>query len=378
MLQPAPTYRFLHRELLLLFALAAVAVAAFFLTRWFADANAAQHRGDAAIWYERGQAALQSGHPADAIAALRRASRLNPRNREIVFALAIAYGARGEDDEARRLLAGLREVAPDDAEVNLQLARLEARSGDLALATRYYHGALDALWRVEQAPQRLPIRIELIKLLLAHGDSGRALSEALRLTPDLPDSVSAQIEAGDLFLAAGDAGRALAQFTAALRREPRNAAALAGAGQAAFAQGEYARAQQYLAATTDATPAVTEARQLTDLVLRSDPLAPRLSRRERSDRLSADLAQAEERVSACAASLRASGRDSLELETAGEQMRAVSSSLARPVEAEAIEMGTELAYRAVRRAAQSCPPASPFDRALMLVGRAHGFEASGS
>jgi tetratricopeptide (TPR) repeat protein len=373
-----PTYRLLHRELVLLVTLAAAAMAAFFLTRWFADVNAAQHRRDASAWYERGRAALQAGDATHAVAALRRASRLDPRSRETVFALATAYAASGDDGEARRLLAGLREASPDDAEVNLQLGRLEARSGDLALATRYYHAAVDALWRVEQAPQRRPIRIELIKLLLARGDTSRALSEALRLTPDLPDTVPAQIEAGELFLAAGDAGRALARFTAALLREPHNPAALAGAGRSAFAQGEYARAQRYLAATEDTSAAVAEARQLTDLVLRNDPLAVRLSRRERIDRLSADLAQAAERVTACAATLRQSGGDAADLEASGEQMAAVVTSLGRDTEADAIESGTELAYRAVRRAAQSCPPPSPFDRALMLIGRAHGFEAAGS
>jgi len=375
MLQTAPT-SFLRRELLLLVALVLVAAAAFFLTRWFADANAAQHRRDAAVWYERGRAALQAGRAGDAVAALRRASRLDPRRREIVFGLATAYATTGEDGEARRLLGGLRETSPEDAEVNLQLARLEARGGDLTLATRYYHAAVDALWRVDQAALRRPIRLELIKLLLAHGDTGRALSEALRLTPDLPNTPEARIEAGELFLAAGDAGRALAQFTAALTAEPRNAAALAGAGRAAFAQGDYPRAQRYLAATPDASPAVAEARQLTELVLRSDPLAPRLSRRERIDRLSMDLAQAEQRVAACSTSMRDSGRDNAELASSLDQMNAVSATLGGAVDAEAIESGAELAYRAVRRAAESCPPPTAFDRALLLIGRAHGFEGS--
>src|SRR4051794_10743633 len=80
-----PTYRLLHRELVLLVALAATATAAFFLTRWFADANAAQHRRDASAWYERGRAALQAGDSTRAVAALRRASRLDPRRRETVF-----------------------------------------------------------------------------------------------------------------------------------------------------------------------------------------------------------------------------------------------------------------------------------------------------
>ena len=135
-------------------------------------------------------------------------------------------------------------MTPEAADVNTELARLEARDGDLDEARRYYQSALNAVWSQEQSDVRRGLRLELIHLLLAHNEKSRALAELLLLSANLPDTAASHAEAGQLFLDAGDPHRALDQFARALVLDPSNALALAGAGESAFAEADYTRAHR--------------------------------------------------------------------------------------------------------------------------------------
>ena len=141
-----------------------------------------------------------------------------------------------QDDAARQILLGLREANPEDAEINLRLARLHARGDDLAGAVRYYQNALSGVWTAAGSARR-EVRIELIQYLLAHDQRGRALAELLVLTANLSDDAAAQTEAGQLYLKAGEPRRALDHFQRALERDPRHPEAVTGAGEAAFEGG---------------------------------------------------------------------------------------------------------------------------------------------
>ena len=74
--------------------------------------------------------------------ALRRAAAIDRDNREYQLALAGALAAADDHEAARQVLQRLRDTAPEDAEVNLELARLESRNGDVTGAVRYYQNAL--------------------------------------------------------------------------------------------------------------------------------------------------------------------------------------------------------------------------------------------
>ena len=143
------------------------------------------------------------------------------------------------------------------------------------------------------------VRIELIRYLLAHEQRGRALSELLVLSGNLPDDVKSQTEAGQLFLDAGEPRRGLDRFRQALRIDPKNAAALAGAGEAAFEAGDYTSAQRYLRAVDSPSARVSELRSVTDLVLTRDPLRPGLSLRQRQERVMAGFRRALEALDDC-------------------------------------------------------------------------------
>src|SRR4051812_19453862 len=233
-------HRVLHRELLALLLLAAAGVAVFVLTRALAASNAALRRDDARAWHGLGLRALERGDTSRALTALRRASHIDRGNRDISVSLAVALRAAGEDEQALAVLEDLRAARPDDAEVALELARLESQRNELPAAIRYYQDALDGLWAPVDAERSRTVRREFITLLLQHGEQARALSQALVYAAELPPGPEWQLRAAHLLLDVGDPRRALDRYVSVLNTEPGNVDALSGAGEAAFAVGDYA------------------------------------------------------------------------------------------------------------------------------------------
>jgi thioredoxin-like negative regulator of GroEL len=103
----------IHREILRLGALIAVAVAAFFLTRAIAASNRNLNLRHAAEWYGRGEASMQSGDLDGAIDAFRHATVRNRANTTYQLALARALIRAHEDEAARAVLAAIRQSAAE-------------------------------------------------------------------------------------------------------------------------------------------------------------------------------------------------------------------------------------------------------------------------
>ena len=379
-----PEPRFVHREIVLLAVLIVVAVVGFFLTRAAARANEDNRLRDAAEWYNAGRANLAAGRTDTAVRALRRATSLNRDQRTYRLALASALAASGQDEPARQVLLGIREASPEDPEVNLQLARLETRRDDLTGAVRYYQNALYGFWgdTPGDATTRRHVRLELIQYLLAHDQRGRALSELLVLSANLPEDAALQTEAGQLFLQAGDPTRALDHFQRVLQLDAKNGAALAGAGQAAFALGDYASAQRDLRAAQPqlngtAQAKVADLAAVADLVVTRDPLRAGLPFREREARLTLDFAHAVEHLDTCLATLGGSSPSSAALDALRTEARTLTPALAprRLRESpDGLETGLNLVYRIEQQATDACGQPSALDRALVLIGRRHDAE----
>jgi tetratricopeptide (TPR) repeat protein len=363
----------IHRETLQLTLLVAIAIAAFFLTRAVAVSNHEMSFRDAGEWYQRGQRQLAAGDVDGAIDSFRRATVKNRNERGSVLALASALARKGLDGEARGALLALREAAPDDAEINVQLARLSAERQDVDEALRYYHNALYSPWSSEHTDARRHLRLELARFLLAHNQNSRALSELLVSTTDLEDTPADHVELARLFAQVGDTRHALDQFEAALRLDKANGDALAGAGGAAFGLGDYAMAIRYLRAAPPQADHVSETLEVVELVLSSDPLASRLVTAERRRRLLADVEYVEERLSACAGQP-GSGEPTTDQADLLREAESLEQEL-QPHAVEAsdmIETGVDLIYRIARTIAQRCPPPSPLNQALILIGQRHG------
>jgi Tfp pilus assembly protein PilF len=350
-----------RREVVALTVLIALAVAVFFLTRAAAAAHRRLRLQDAQTWYSTGTARLAAGDPAGAADALRRAAAMSRTNQTYQLALATALSAANAVSAARQVLVQLRDRAPESAEVNLRLARLEASRDDVTAATRYYQSAVHGIWPTDSSEQRRSVRVEFIRYLLDHDQKSRALAELLVLEGNLPLDPDVHVAAGGLFMQADDSRRALAHFETALELNPRSPDALVGAAQAAFDRGEYARARRYLRATDD--PRASSLRPIVDLVLTRDPLAPRISLAERRRRLRMNLDAVAQRLTDCGSA------------DVGDLLVQTNDFLAQLKERrqpdEIIEDGVELIRQVEERVQESCGPLRPIDRALLIIGRRH-------
>jgi Flp pilus assembly protein TadD len=363
-----------HREIFQLGALVVVAIAAFLLTRAVAASNRDMRLRDAAEWYRRGQQAIDAGRVGDAIDFLRRATVRDRDDKRYVLAFARALALTRDDDAARGVLLTLRESAPEDPEINLQLARLAATRDDVTEALRFYRNALYAPWPPDQADARRRARFELVRFLLTHDQTSHALSELLALSTDLPDDVPLRLEAARLFADAGDNDHALDQFRRALRLAPENGDALAGAGQAAFQLGDYVAARNYLSRSAADTDEARNTREVVDLVLSRDPLAGRLGSAERRRRLVAGVSYAQQRLDSCLA--RPGGQpigDELALQSDAQAFQDYVKASAI-LEQDTVETGVDLVDRIERLVGRRCGPPTTLDQALVLIGRQHGAE----
>jgi tetratricopeptide (TPR) repeat protein len=362
----------LHRETIQLGVLLLAAAGAFVLTRTVAADNRAVTLRDAAEWYRRGRAHMETGDIGRAIDAFRRAAARDRNEKRYVLALAGALTSQGDLEPARSALMTLREAAPDDPDVNLLLARLAAKRLDVTEALRFYRNALYSPWPNEQAGARRQIRIELIRFLLERGQQRRALSESIALATDIPDEPAWHLDVGRLFAAAGDHRNALDQFQRALRLEDDNAGGLAGAGQAAFALGDYALARTYLRRVSDRRAGVQATLELVELVLSNDPLAARLGSTERRRRLAGGLDHARARLDECFAHdhVAPSVDDGQALQR---EVQAYLDRIPqqRVLDQDTVEAGVDLINRVERAVLDRCGPGSPLDQALLRIGRQH-------
>jgi tetratricopeptide (TPR) repeat protein len=114
----------------------------------------AEQRRLGAEWFERGSAALEGGQPDEAIEAFRTALTFSREDRLFRLRLAQALAADGRVAEARAYLLTLRDSQPGNGPVNLELARLAAKSGDPGAAHRYYHASIEGAWNDTAEVQR--------------------------------------------------------------------------------------------------------------------------------------------------------------------------------------------------------------------------------
>lgn len=353
-----------------------VAVTAFVLTKAVAANNRDLSFRNAAEWYHRGEQFVVAGRIDDAIDAFRRATVRNRTDRTYMLALARALTLKGEYDSARSLLLTLRESAAEDAELNLDLARLAAARQDVPEALRYYHDALYAPWPADQAENRRTVRLELIRFLLARRQSGRAQSELLAAAADMPDDAPHHIELAELFTQAADDRNALAQFDRALRVAPDNPDASAGAGKAAFRLAQYSRAQHYLHQVPGEIDDAQHIREIVDLVVSRDPTAARIGPRERRQRLDADVSYAQHRLADCV-TREGSASSSADEPTLSNELQTFERRLRRAatLDQDTIESGIDLIERVQRNALDRCGSLTPLDQALLLIAREHGVDS---
>jgi len=287
-----------------LIGLGVVVVVLFVVTTFAAGAY---HRMQARLgrdWFQRGQAEMRAGNAVGASIDFRNALAY-ARNRNYLLSLAQALAEIGDYPEARGYLLSLWDEQPGDGVLNLELARLAARTGQTSEAVRYYQNAIYGVWSANPTEQRQAVRFELADYLLKLGDDPGAESDLIALVQELPPDAATHAKVADLFSLAGDPNRALQQYEQALKISRGFYPALVGAGEAAFSLHDYMLAKRYLDRATRQNPSDTKASdtlRLTNMILDMDPLKPRLLWSERVRRLNAARLQAMARLKACAES----------------------------------------------------------------------------
>jgi tetratricopeptide (TPR) repeat protein len=364
--------RVVRREVVGVIVLCVVVVAGFFLTRAAAAANRTLRADDAAAWHAIARVERTRGNPAAAVRALRRAVALNRERADYRLDLADALAARGEDEASRQVLLELRESAIDIPAVDIRLARLASRAGQIDDAVRAYQRALLGGWREEDEPARRRLRIEFIQYLLSHDRRGRALSELITASANVPDDSAAQSKVAGLLREAGDPVRALAMYRRALARDPGNATAAEGAGIASFESGDYAAARRYLRGLNRLSERGQTASRISELVLSRDPLRRGLDGDERRRRVITDLAAVLDRIGVCLARSTDSA-NRRDLETVRASARDLGAALAtatRRTSRDDIERAFALVV-SVERQTATCASSSPLDEALVIIARLH-------
>jgi tetratricopeptide (TPR) repeat protein len=256
--------------------------------------------------YALGLTYANAGNYNEAINVFRAALTCDPTNSQYQLSLARALRDSNDPqrlDEAESYLLALWQRAPQDASVNLALARVAAHRGSIEDAIRYYHNAMYGVWDSDPDGNRNRARIELIQFLIKENAHAQADSELIALAAALPRDPAAHLQAARLFEQAQDYNGALAQYEEVLRLDPGNDDALSGAGETAYRAGNYVSAQHYLRSAVSVSPNDVQSRQLlasADLVLRSNPFHSHISDAERNRRITAAFDQAEDRLISCA------------------------------------------------------------------------------
>jgi tetratricopeptide (TPR) repeat protein len=198
----------------------------------------------ASLYQRIGLLDLEAGHAKEAVAALETADRLDPGNPAALLLLVQAYDGADDVDSALSTCNRLLAIQPDDLEARFHHARLLRRSGDTAAARREFEDLILKAGEIKDQDERVGTMLTLAwaqvgVLALSTRDwhaAEQALEEAVRRARDpRPDVLRllarAHLEAGH-FDAAGTT------VADGIRRFPDDLDLKALAGEVRLAQGD--------------------------------------------------------------------------------------------------------------------------------------------
>jgi tetratricopeptide (TPR) repeat protein len=259
-------------------------------------------------WLARGEAALHSGNPAQAVDDLRSALAYSPGQQNIQIDLAEALAGAGRIQEATSYFTTLWEAEPGSGIINLQLARLAVRQSDESEALERYRASIYGNWEGDGTVRRREVRLELVNYLIGIHRYVPARGELIIASGNAPDNPATKLPIAALMEKAGDANNASQIYKAILQHSPHNLPALEGAARTAFALGNFAQTRDYvdkaLANPEEAGESAQARQDLHDLRDRAvDTLllypSPALSSQAQAERVLRDRNLVAERLRGC-------------------------------------------------------------------------------
>lgn len=367
---------YLRQRPVMLGILAALAVIFFLLVTALSSAFQAQRVALGNRWFNRGVADLNAKRYAEAVTEFRAALIYSRDDFNYQLNLAEALIGVNQIPQASAYLLNLWDREPENGQVNVELARIEAARGETQQAIRYYHNAVYAAWPNGQDAKRQETRLELIDLLLHINAKAQAQAELIALAENVGDDPAEQQRLGELLIRAGDYDHALAAYRVALRADRHNAAALAGAGESAFKLERYSLAEYYLRAAVAANPrdSNSAARLKTaEMVLKMDPYRPHISTAERNQLVMDAFATAGQRLTSCAVpkgtSAAGQAKPGLSDEWTALKPRITRTRLER--NPELVDAAMDLVFSIEKQTNTLCGTPTEKDLALLLIARLH-------
>jgi tetratricopeptide (TPR) repeat protein len=238
--------RLILRDALTFLSLTLLTVVLFAITLFLFRTFTAHREELAQRWSARGQEAISSGRPDQAIVALRTALSYAPGERSYELLLAQALGDAGRNEESYNRFLDLWETQPGDGFINLRLARLAAKKNDMQAAINYYRASIYGTWEGDGTVRRRDVRLELSRYLIAHNDLSSARTELLVAGGNAPDDVGLALVLAPLLEQASAPHDALNYYQKVLARQPDNQQALEAAGRLEYGFGDFEEARRLL------------------------------------------------------------------------------------------------------------------------------------
>ena len=366
------------RDSVALFTVFAITVILAILT-YFLFASFSRHRDVLARrWQANGERAMRTGHPDRAVQALRSALEYAPDNRNIEIDLAMALAAADRDLEATSYFNTLLESQPGNGLIHLQLARIAVKQGNATLAEEHYQRALDGTWQGDGYVRRREVRLELANYLISQKDYLRAQTELRTAAGNAPKDPALQLRIAGIMEKAQDPSDALAIYRAQIRLHNAPVEAFEGAGRTAYTLGRITTAREALSVATQyrGFSAQSQAdrdfvRQMlanADRILKLYP-DPDLSVRTRATRIQNNAKIARARLAACAANPdRAAKLAGLQTQWQQVPARLTLRSLERNPQLEQTIM--TLVYNTEKQTAQICGASTGDDALLLKIAQA--------
>lgn len=301
-------HKLILRDTAALLSLFAIAILLFFITLFLFHSFSVHRQELAQRWLQRGEKALHSNQPLAAIDALRSALAYAPDDENLQIELAEALAAAGRTEEAVAYFNALLESRPGNGMINLQLARLAAKEGDETASLNYYQAALDGKWEGDGYVRRREVRLELAHYLINRRHFDRARNQLLIAAGNAPDDVSVELTVAGMLESAQDPANALRLYQKALQHRPSRLEALEGASRAAYALNRFLQAKEYLERTlnhADFEKQPDEVRaQYRNMLSDADHIlllypGPELSVRARAERILVNRTIAQSRLMEC-------------------------------------------------------------------------------
>jgi len=369
-------HKFAHKPPVVLIGLSIITVLGFVAVGRLVNAFDSRQHALAAEMYHRGLIDRNQRDFKLAANHFRAALSFDRNNYLYQLNLAESLAALGKnyDEQARAYLLNLWDRAPQDGQVNLELARLSANQNHLDDAIRYYHNAIYGIWNDSTGASRRQTRLELVDFLLAHNEKTQAQSELIASAASLPPDPAAHARIAERLIRVNDYPDALSQYRAILELDRRNVDAMRGAGQAAFLLGDFRTAQRYLQSAKDHGLQDADADhmlQIADLVLRNDPFRRKLSDKERQQRTSSAFNQAGLRLQQCAQQkgedLNTPGAPLQSLQEQWTNLKPKVGNAYRSGNSDIAEAAMDLVFQIEQQTSQLCGQPTGLDQALLLI-----------